>query len=182
MHRTIASLLLILAFAVPAAAQEAPAAAAPAPAWKPFQEFAFALGSYSGTADAAPRVGGAVSRWSMEMNGNFLVHRVNTIFPAQEGKPEESIELLGYYVYDREARKYAATYYFSTGLVGIFDVDFPQDGTLRLVSSRVVNFDPGARAQIVVTRKPDGAHDLALALAAPGKDFVPYFTSHLSKK
>lgn len=173
----ILGLFVVFALAAPAHAQEAPA-----PAWKPFQEFGFLVGSFSGTADSAGRIGGTVSRWSAEMNGNFLVHRVNTIFPAQEGKPEESIELLGYYHYDRDARKYFATYFFSTGLVGTFDVEFPSAGVLRATSSRLANYDQGARARLVVTSKPDGSHDLALDLAMQGKDFAPYFTSRLSRK
>lgn len=181
MHRLLGSLLVALGLAGAAAAQEAPAPA-PAPAWKPFQEFGFVLGSTSGTADSSGRIGGAVSRWSAEMNGNFLVHRVNTIFPAQEGKPEESLELVGWYHYDRDARKYAATYYFSTGIVGTFDLEVLQDGSLRLVTSRVANYDPGARARLLVTKKADGGHDLELALAPAGKDFVPYFTAKLTKK
>ncbi len=175
--RRIAGLLVVLALSGTARAQEAPA-----PAWKPFQEFGFVLGSFSGTADSSGRIGGTVTRWSTEMNGNFLVHRVNTIFPAQEGKPEESLELLGYYYYDREARKYFATYFFSTGLVGTFDVDFPQEGAIRATSSRLANYESGARARLVVTRRADGSHDLALDLAMQGKDFASYFTSRLSKK
>lgn len=180
MDRTLA-LLVMVALAGPAAAQEA--APAPAtPAWKPFQEFGFVLGSYSGTVDSGGRVGGTVSRWSLEMNGNFLVHRVNMIIPAQEGKPEESLELLGTYAYDREARRYSASYYFSTGLAGIFDVEVLPDGSVRLVSSKLLNYDAGARARLVVTKKPDGSHDFSLDLALAGKEFAPYLTSHLTKK
>jgi hypothetical protein len=176
-------LAVVLALGAPAFGQEAPAPApVPTPAWKLFQEFGFALGSYSGTADSSGRIGGVVSRWTIEMNGNFLVHRVNAIFPAQEGKPEEAIELLGYYNYDRDARKYSASYFFSTGLVGLFDVEFPSEGTLRLVSSRLANSDAGARARMVLAPRPDGAQELTLEMAGPGKEFANYFTCHLKKK
>lgn len=177
--RRIASLIVTLALAGAALAQEAPPEE---PAWKPFQEFGFALGSSSGTAESGGRVGGTVSRFSFEMNGNFLLHRVSTIFPAQEGKPEEALELLGYCAYDREARKYTATYYFSTGLMGFFDVEFQQDGSVRFTSTRLVNYDPGARARIVVTKKGEAGHDVALELASAGKEFSPYFSAKLTKK
>ena len=114
MRRFVLALGFTLALVAGRGAAQAPAAE-PVPAeapWKPFQEFGAVIGSWSGTADSAGRIGGTVGRWTQEMSGNFLVHHVNTIFPAQSGKPEESIELVGYYAYDREKRKYVASYFF----------------------------------------------------------------------
>ncbi|MEO6324721.1 MAG: hypothetical protein ABIT01_06665 [Thermoanaerobaculia bacterium] len=165
-------------FAQAPAAETAPAEAP----WKPFQEFGAVLGSWSGTADSAGRIGGTVGRWTQEMGGNFLVHHVNTIFPAQSGKPEEVIELVGYYAYDREKRKYVASYFFSTGILGIFDVEFSAAGAIRLVSRELLNYESGARSRLVMSRKSETEQTLDLELALPGKDFVPYFTSKLTRK
>src|SRR5438477_11652655 len=52
----------------PAAGQDAGAGVErAATAWKPFQEFGFLTGAWSGTAESGSRVGGRVSRWSLEM-------------------------------------------------------------------------------------------------------------------
>jgi hypothetical protein len=184
MRRLALALGFTLALMAGRGAAQAPAAeAAPVEApWKPFQEFGAEIGSWSGTAVSAGRIGGTVGRWTLEMSGNFLVHHVNTIFPAQSGKPEESIELVGYYAYDREKRKYVASYFFSTGILGVFDVEFSVTGTIRLVSRELLNYESGARSRLVLTRKSGTEQTLDLELALPGKDFVPYFTSKLTRK
>lgn len=178
-------LALVLGMARLSAEAQAPNAtppAAPEAAWKPFQEFAPIAGSWSGTADSAGRIGGTVARFTQEMGGNYLVHRVTTIFPAQAGKPEESIELLGYYAYDREKRKYVATYFFSTGVLGVFDVEFVATGVVRLVSRELLNYESGARSRLVFSRKSETEETLDFELALAGKDFVPYFSSKLIRK
>lgn len=172
--------------AAPAFSQGQPPAAKPAdaaPAWKPFQEMAFLVGgSFSGTAEQGPRIGGRVGRFSLEMGGNYLLHRGNVIFTAQQQMPEESIEEVGYYVYDREKRKYTATYFFSTGVVGIYDVDFPSPGTVRLVSRELLNYEAGGRSRLVIARKSDTEISHQSDLAPAGKEFVPYIVSKLTKK
>jgi hypothetical protein len=185
MRRFRPAALLALAFVVtcvslPASAQEA--AEKPAAAWKPFQEFGFLTGSWSGTAESGSRVGGRVSRFATEMGGNFLVHRGTTVFPAQAGSAEDSTEEVGYYSYDRERRKYVATYFFSTGIVGHFDVEIPSDGNVRLVSTSLLNYDNGARMRMTLGRKSDAELAMQIEVAPSGKDFVSYVTSRMTKK
>jgi hypothetical protein len=116
------------------------------------------------------------------MGGNYLVSRGTTIFPAQSGQPEESTDDVGYFAYDRDRRKYVAYFYFSTGIIGIFDVDFPQDGTVRLVSSSLLNYEAGARMRLTFTRKSDAETGYQIDIAPSGKDFVPFLSSKLGKK
>ncbi len=172
--------MLVTCVSLPARAQEA--AEKPAAAWKPFQEFGFLTGSWSGTAESGSRVGGRVSRFGLEMGGNFLVHRGTTVFPAQAGSPEDASEEVGYYSYDRERRKYVATYFFSTGIVGQFDVEIPADGSLRLVSTSLLNYDTGARMRMTLGKKGDAELALSIEVAPSGKDFVTYVTSRMTKK
>ncbi|HQR47350.1 MAG TPA: hypothetical protein PLB02_09240 [Thermoanaerobaculia bacterium] len=179
MKRVAAGLVVFLLAAGSAVAQ-APAPAAPA--WRPFSEFAFLLGSWSGTATSGGRIGGRVVRFAMELNGTLLVERGSTIYPAGDGKPEETTEELGFFTYDREKRRYVATYFFSTGVFGAWDVEIPADGVLRMTAPALGNFEAGARGRLVFTRRADGGLDTALDIALPGKDFVGFQSSSLKKK
>ncbi len=183
MKRSIAPLLLALALSPLPSRAQAPAAAAPAApaAWKPFQELSFLVGSWSGTAESSGRVGGRVIRFGMELGGNYLVAKGSTIFAAQAGKAEETIEEVAYLSYDRERRVYLAQYYFSNGISGTFDVEVAPDG-LKLVSSSLVNYETGAKARMAFRKTTDTEIASSFDLAPGGKDFVPFLTAKLTKK
>jgi hypothetical protein len=172
--------LLLAALAAPAAAQAPPAA--PAPVWRPFAEFAPFVGSWSGAAMAGARFGGRIARFSMELAGTVFVERTSTIFPAEEGKPEEAFEEVGYVTYDREKRKYVATYFFSTGVWGTFDAEILPNGAIRMTSGGLSNYEAGARSRRVLTRRADGTLDLSLDIAPAGREFAPFLSGALKKK
>ncbi|MDL2717114.1 MAG: heme-binding beta-barrel domain-containing protein [Acidobacteriota bacterium] len=193
--RSARSGLLALILATPAVSQNpaapAPAAAVPAPvtapgpaaaapAWRPFQELGFLVGSWSGAAESGVRVGGRVARFTPEFSGNYLVHRGSTILTADDGK-EETIDEVGYFAYDREKRRYVASYFFSTGISATFDVEVAAESA-RLVSRELLNAEPGTKARMLFARKADGELSLSTDLAPPGKDFVPWLVSGLKKK
>jgi len=163
-------------------APQPPAAAAPAaPAWKPFQELAFLTGSWTGTASLGARLGGRVARFGPELSGAFFVVRGSTFIAADEGGREETLEEEGWFAYDRERRKYVATWFFSNGVAGAFDVEVLPDG-VRLLSRELVNYESGTRARLLFQRRPEGDVAMNVDLAAPGKDFVPWLVSALKKK
>jgi hypothetical protein len=164
----------------PATAGPAPTAAAAAPAWRPFQELAFLVGSWSGSAESGGRVGGRVARFTPEFTGNYLVHRGSTILTADDGK-EETIEEVGYFAYDREKRRYVASYFFSTGISATFDVEIAPEG-VRLTSRELLNTEVGTKVRMLFSRKPDGELTLSMDLAPAGKELVPFLTSSLRKK
>ena len=193
--RSAHSGLLVLILAAPAVAQiptapapatavTAPATAtvpvAPAPAWRPFQELGFLVGSWSGAAESGTRVGGRVARFTPEFSGNYLVHRGSTILTADDGT-EETIDEVGYFAYDREKRRYVASYFFSTGISATFDVEVAPESA-RLVSRELLNAEAGTKARMLFARKPDGELSLSTDLAPAGKDFVSFLTSSLKKK
>jgi|GEM_PF-966775 len=168
------------ATAAPAAAAPAPPPAAATPSWRPFQELAFLVGSWSGSAESGARVGGSVARFTPEFTGNYLVHRGSTILTADDGK-EETIEEVGYFSYDREKRRYVASYFFSTGISATFDVEIAPD-VVRLVSREILNAEAGTKVRMLFTRGSDGGLTLSMDLAPGGKEFVPFLTSGLRKK
>jgi hypothetical protein len=166
-------------FAAPSP-QEAPApATAAAPAWKPFQEFGFVLGNWTGTSESGKRVGGAVVQAASEMDGNFISFRGMRLFPEQDGRPEETVEETGYFFYDRDKRHYVAHLYFSAGVVGIYDVE-AGSGSLKLTSREVVNYE-GAKSRITISRAAEGL-SYVLELAPQGKEFLPLYASKLSRR
>ena len=140
----------------------------------------FLVGSWSGGAESGARVGGRVARFTPEFSGNYLVHRGSTILTADDGK-QETIEEVGYFAYDREKRRYVASYFFSTGTSATFDVEIAPEG-VRLTSRELLNAEAGTKARMLFARKADGELALSMDLAAGGKDFVPFLTSSLRKK
>jgi hypothetical protein len=125
-------------------------------------------------------VGGRVARFAPELSGSYLVHRGSTVLSADDGK-QETIEEVGYFAYDREKRRYVATYYFSTGISATFDVEIAPEG-VRLASRELVNAEAGTKARMLFSRKGEGELALSMDLAPSGKDFVPFLTSALRKK
>ncbi len=168
------------ATAVPAPSTAAAAPTAAVPAWRPFQELGFLVGSWSGVAESGTRVGGRVARFTPESSGNYLVHRGSTILTADDGK-EETIEEVGYFAYDREKRRYVASYFFSTGISATFDVEVAAESA-RLTSRELLNAEAGTKARMLFAHKADGELALSMDLAPAGKDFVPFLTSSLRKK
>jgi hypothetical protein len=160
----------------------APAPDTAAPAWRPFQELAFLSGSWTGGTSVGTRFGGRVARFGPELLGAFFVLHASTILAAEEGgRPEETLDEEGWFAYDREKRAYTATWFFSNGVSGVFDVELLPDG-IRLLSRTLVNYEPGTRAQLVVRGRPGGGLTMNVDLAPPGKDFVPWIVSTLKKK
>jgi len=182
--RVALGILLVALASAPADAQAPPATQAPpaAPSWKPFGEFAFLLGYWSGTATSGERIGGRIARFTMDLNGTFLVERGTTVFPAGDGMPEETVEEIGYVTYNREKRGYMATYFFSTGVYGMYDVEILPGGAIRMTAPSLGNYDPGARSRILFTPRADGGLDTAIEIAPAGKDYVAHRTSSLKKK
>ena len=168
--------------ASPAGTAVAATTTPPAAAWKPFQEFAFLTGSWAGGATVGARFGGRVARFDPQYGGNFFVLHASTILAAEEGgRPEETLEETGWFAYDREKRKYTATWFFSNGVMAVLDVELLPDG-LRLVSREVVNYEAGTRARILFQRRAEGDVAMNVDLASPGKDFVAWLVSDLRKK
>jgi hypothetical protein len=166
-----------------------PAAAAPAasptpapPAWKPFQEFAFLSGAWAGSATVGTRVGGRVARFGPEIGGAFFVEHASTILAAEEGgRPEETLDEQGLLSYDREKRRYVATWFFSNGVSAVLDVELLPDG-FRLVSREVVNYESGTRMRILFQRQPAGDVAMSVDLAGPGRDFTSWLVSGMKKR
>lgn len=179
MKRATLGFALAVWVAAPGSAQ---VASPTARAWRPFTEFAFLIGSWSGTASSAERIGGRVVRFAMDLESTVLVERGETLFPAGDGKPEQTVEEVGYVVYDRLKRSYVATWFFSTGVFGTFDVEFLPGGAIRMTAPTLGNYEAGARSRLLFTPRADGGLDTALEIAPAGKDFATFMTSSLKKK
>jgi hypothetical protein len=157
-------------------------AQAPPAAWKPFQEMEFLVGSWSGATEGVPGTGGRFERWQWEFGRSFLVVKATTIFPGRDGKPEERHEEIGYYSYDRDRRRYTAVYFLSEGIRGLSDVEILGDGSLRLTSTALENYEPGAKTRRTIQKKSPTEIVHTLEIQLPGRDWVVYFTDKLEKK
>lgn len=168
--------------ATPVPSPAAPSTAAVSPAWKPFQELAFLTGSWVGGATLGSRFGGRVARFGPELGGAFFVARASTILAAEEGgRPEETIEEEGWIAYDRDRRRYVATWFLSNGVSAVLDVELLADG-VRFASRDVVNYEAGTKMRILAQRQASGEVAWTLELAAPGRDFAPWLVTALRRK
>ena len=163
-------------------ARQALAQAPPAGGWKVFQELGFLLGSWSGTAESAGRIGGRVVSAELSVDGAVLVYRANTVWPAAGGRAEERSQEAAFITYDGDKGKYVALVVFSTKVWGLYDVEVGPDGSLRLTSREFVNYESGAKSRLTLVKK--GGTELAeqLEVSPAGKDFAPFLTSKLTKK
>ncbi len=158
------------------------AQATPAGGWKVFQELGFLLGSWSGTAESAGRIGGRVVSAELSVEGAVLVYRANTVWPAGTGRAEERSQEAAFITYDGDKGKYVALVVFSTKVWGLYDVELRPDGSLRLTSREFVNYDSGAKSRITLAKKGETELAEQLEVSPSGKDFAPFLTSKLTKK
>jgi hypothetical protein len=159
------------------------AAQAPPPGeWKLFQEFNFVIGSWSGPAQSAEKIGGRVITVAPEVDGAALGYRATTYYPAKDGQPESRTEEIARIVYDGSRGKYLALLVFSTKVWGLFDAEVRPDGSIRFTSREMANLEAGVRSRWTLSKKPDGTLSEELDVAPAGKDFVPFVRATLTKK
>ncbi|MCC6133315.1 MAG: hypothetical protein IT186_25570 [Acidobacteria bacterium] len=151
-------------------------------AWKPLQEFAFLNGAWSGTTEASGRVGGVAASWTPEANGSVLVYRSKTIFPAVEGRPEETASEVGFFAYDGEKRKYTGAVFYSTSVWGLYDIEIAPDGTIKMNSTQLVNYSAGAKSRVTISKGAANEVNLNFEIAPQGTSFVPFSAAKLTKK
>jgi hypothetical protein len=169
---------LVLLLAATGAAAQAP----PAGGWKIFQEFDFLNGSWSGPAESGGRIGGRVVSFGLEADGAALSYRATTYFPVKDSLPEARSEEIARIVYDGAKGKYVALVVFSTKAWGIYDAEVRPDGSIRFASREIANLEAGTRSRWTLSRKADGTLLEELDVAPPGRDFVAFVTSTLTKK
>lgn len=174
--------LLVPALVVLFAARDASAQAPPAGEWKVFQEFNFLIGSWSGPAESAGRIGGRVVSFGLEVDGSTLSYRATTFYPVKDNLPEARSEEIAHIVYDGAKGKYVALLIFSTKAWGIFDAEVRPDGSIFFSSREMANLEAGTRSRWTLSRKADGALSEQLEVAAPGKDYAQFLSATLTKK
>lgn len=169
---------LVLMLAAGAATAQGP----PAGEWKIFQEFDFLSGSWSGPAESGGRIGGRVVSFGLEVDGAALSYRATTYYPVKDDLPEARSEEIARIVYDGAKGRYVALVVFSTKAWGIYDAELRPDGSIRFTSREIANLEAGTRSRWTLSRMADGALLEELDVAPPGKDFVPFVSSTLTKK
>lgn len=174
--------LLVPALLALLTARETPAQAPAAGEWKVFQEFNFLIGSWSGTAESAGRIGGRVDSFGLEVDGSTLSYRATTFYPVKNNLPEARSEEVAHIVYDGSKGKYVALLILSTKAWGLFDAEVRPDGSIHFTSREMANLEAGTRSRWTLSRKADGALSEQLEVAAPGKEFATFLGATLTKK
>jgi hypothetical protein len=174
--------VLLPALVLLLAATGAPAQGPPAGEWKIFQEFDFLAGSWSGPAESGGRIGGRVVTFGHDVEGATFSYRATTYYPVKDAQPELRSEEIARIVYDGAKGKYVAFVVFSTKAWGIYDAEVRPDGSIRFTSREIANLEAGTRSRWTLSRKADGALFEELDVAPPGRDFVAFVTSTLTKK
>ena len=101
------------------------------------------------------------------------MERGSTIFPAEEGRPEESLDESASGPTTAKGGSTSASYFFSTGVSGAFEAEIREDGSIRLVAPSLLNYEAGARARLTLRKVGESGLEVAMDLAPPARTSSP---------
>jgi hypothetical protein len=165
-------LLACIFFILPLAAQQA----APAADWTSFQ---FLLGEWVGEGSGSPGQGGGGFSFAADLQGQILVRRNHTEFPAGQGRPAAVHDDL--LIVSQEPDGTKAVYWDNEGHVIRYLVEFPAENLIIFISEK----QSGApRFRLFYQKLGDSKVDILFEMAAPDKpdEFRVYLHGSARKK
>ena len=142
--------------------------------WAPLRFF---QGRWEGETHGRPGLGKSVREYRFVLNDRFLQVNNKSLYPPQEKKPKGEIhEDIGFFSYDKVAKKLVLRQFHVEGFVNQFDLDnISEDGrTMVFVTTSIENIPAGwhARETYRVVREDEFLE--TFELAEPGKQFQIY--------
>jgi hypothetical protein len=149
--------------------------------WKQLRAF---IGNWEGDVSGEPGAGKAEREYAFILNNRFIQVLNKSTYPPQEKNPKGEVhEDIGFYSYDKAARKPMLRQFHIEGFVNQFTLDkVPGDGLIVFVSTAIENIAPGWRARETYRIVSRDEFIETFALAKPGKDFATYSETHFRRK
>ena len=172
---------------IPLAALSITQAESPRPEAKPDPWSALRLfvGEWQGDVNGEPGNGKAQRRYAFTLNDRFIQISNTSVYPPQEKNPKgEKHEDIGFFSYDRAAKKFVLRQFHIEGFVNQFiEETISGDGqTLTFVTTAIENIAPGWRGRETYRFLNPDEFIETFALAEPGKNFMTYSETHFRRK
>jgi hypothetical protein len=149
--------------------------------WEPLRIF---IGKWEGEVKGEPGTGKAEREYSFVLNERFI-HIVNrsSYLPQEKNPKGEQHEDIGFFSYDKSAKKITLRQFHIEGFVNQFNAEsISKDGrTIVFVSTAIENIAPGWRARETYRILSDNEFVETFALAKPNQDFNTYSETHFRR-
>jgi len=142
--------------------------------WKPLRVF---IGRWEGEVKGEPGTAKAEREYSFVLNDRFIQIVNRSTYPPQEKNPKgEKHEDIGFFSYDKLAKKFVLRQFHVEGFVNQFNLEsISEDNrTIVFVSTAIENIAPGSRARETYRILNDNEFVETFALAGPNQDFNTY--------
>ena len=150
--------------------------------WKPLRAL---IGKWEGDVNGEPGSGKAQREYEFIMNNRFMQVRNKSTYPPQEKNPKgETHEDVGFFSYDKAAKKLMLRQFHIEGFVNQFALDTVSDEgrTIVFISTAIENIAPGWRARETYRFLNDNEFIETFAMAEPNRDFATYSETHFRRK
>ena len=143
------------------------------------------IGKWEGDVKGEPGAGKAERSYGFTLNDRFIQISNTSVYPPQERNPKgEKHEDIGFFSYDRAAKKFVLRQFHIEGFVNQFiQESISEDGqTVVFITTTIENIAPGWRGRETYRFLNRDEFIETFALAEPGKDFVTYSETHFHRK
>jgi hypothetical protein len=150
--------------------------------WKPLRVL---IGKWEGDVNGEPGSGKAEREYAFILNNRFIHILNKSTYPAQKKNLKgETHEDIGFFSYDKSAKKLMLRQFHVEGFVNQFILDsVSEDGrTIVFVSSAIENIAPGWRVRETYRILNDKEFIETFAMAEPNHDFATYSVTHFRRK
>jgi hypothetical protein len=150
--------------------------------WQPLRPF---LGTWDGEVNGEPGTGKAERSYAFSLRDRFIQITNKSVYQPQEKNPKGEIhEDIGFFSYDRRAKKFMLRQFHVEGFVNQFALETldRQQRCLVFVSTAIENIAPGWRAKETYRFLDNDEFIETFALAPPGKDFTTYSETHFRRR
>ena len=150
--------------------------------WKPLRAL---IGKWEGDVNGEPGLGNAEREYEFIMNNRFMHVRNKSTYPPQEKNPKgETHEDVGFFSYDKAAKKLMLRQFHVEGFVNQFALDTVSDDgrTIVFISTAIENIASGWRARETYRILNDNEFIETFAMAEPNRDFATYSETHFRRK
>ena len=150
--------------------------------WKPLHAL---LGKWEGEVKGEPGAGKAEREYAFVMNDRFIQVRNRSIYPPQEKNSKgEAHEDVGFFSYDKAAKKLILRQFHIEGFVNQFVLDSVSDNgrTIVFISTAIENIAPGWRARETYQILNENEFVETFAMSEPNHDFANYSETHFRRK
>jgi hypothetical protein len=149
--------------------------------WKPLRVF---IGRWEGEVKGEPGTGKAEREYSFVLNERFIQIVNRSTYPPQEKNPKgEKHEDIGFFSYDKSAKKFVLRQFHIEGFVNQFNIESISEDYRTIVfgSTAIENIAPGWRARETYRILNDNEFVETFALAEPNQDFNTYSETHFRR-